>query len=265
MSLIDRLYSRLWTAHGDEFAILDQSLAPRSFEYMYTLAAEIGLGAGSKVLDAGCGRGNHTIELRRRFVCDVVGVDVVFAPVAAAARDEAALRSVQFIQASVAQLPLQDATFDFVWCRDMLVHLADLEAALRECSRVLRPGGKMLVYCTVQTDRMEPREAERLYAPLAIVPGNMQRDHLEGGFTHAGLDIARREETGSELIEFYEERDGRASRELMRIARMRRRREELVERWGEEAFAAVEALYHWVVYHLIGKLSSGYYVLEKKA
>jgi SAM-dependent methyltransferase len=265
MSLIDRLYSRLWTAHGDEFAILDQSLAPRSFEYMYTLASEIGFSGGSKVLDAGCGRGNHTIELVRRFGCDVVGVDVVLAPMAAAARDEATLRGVRFIQASLLQLPLCDAAFDFVWCRDMLVHLADLDAALRECSRALRRGGKMLVYCTVQTDLMEPCEACRLYAPLAIVPDNMRRDCLESAFTHAGFDIRRREDTGSELIEFYEERDGRASRELMRIARMRRRRGELIERWGAEAFAAVEALYHWMVYHLIGKLSSGYYVLEKQA
>jgi SAM-dependent methyltransferase len=264
MSLIDRLYSHLWTVHGDDLAILDQSLGPRSFEYMYAIASELGFGApGSRVLDAGCGRGNHTVEISRRFGCEVVGFDVVFAPMNAAMRDSQLPRAVRFVQASMSRLPLRDAMFDFVWCRDMLIHLADLDGAMRECSRVLQPGGKMLVYCTVQTDRMEEREAERLYAPLAIVPDNTSRECLESAFAQAGFATVRREDIGSELIEFYEERDGRASRELMRIARMRRRRDELIKQWGEEVYDAVEAVYHWMVYGLIGKLSSGYYVLEK--
>ena len=149
MSLIDRLYSHLWTVHGDELAILDQSLAPRSFEYMYTIAAELGFGVPrARVLDAGCGRGNHSVELARRFGCEVVGFDLVFAPIEAAAQDAELPRGVRFVQASMSRLPLRDGTFDFVWCRDMLVHLTDLDAAMRECSRVLRPSGKMLVYCT---------------------------------------------------------------------------------------------------------------------
>jgi SAM-dependent methyltransferase len=215
------------------------------------------------VLDAGCGRGNHSVELSRRFGCDVVAFDLVFGPMKAAAQDAKVPGAVRFVQASMSQIPLRDATFDFVWCRDMLVHLTDLDSAMRECARALRPDGKMLVYCTVQTERMEPREAERLYAPLAIVPDNTSRGRLESAFAEAGFVIARREDIGSELIEFYEERDGRASRELMRIARMRRRRDELIKQWGEEVYDAVEAVYHWVVYGLIGKLSSSYYVLEK--
>jgi hypothetical protein len=70
---------------------------------------------------------------------------------------------------------------------------------------------------------MEGREAERLYRPLAIHP--VRRDSLERSFASAGLAVARMEEIGGELIEFYQERDGRASRELMRIARMRRMKE----------------------------------------
>ena len=264
MSLIDRLYSHLWTVHGDAFAILDESLGPRSFEYMYTIAAELGFGApGVRVLDAGCGRATHSLGLARRFGCEVVGLDLVFEPMKAGAQEAQLPHEVRFVQASMSQLPLRDATVDFVWSRDMLVHVTDLDAAMRECSRALRPGGKMLVYCTVQTDRMEPREARRVYAPLAIVPDNTSRERLESAFAQAGFAIIRREDIGSELVEFYEERDGRASRELMRIARMRRRREALIEKWGAEVFDAVEAVYHWMVYSLIGKLSSGYYVLEK--
>ena len=63
----------------------------------------------------------------------------------------------------------------------------------------------------------------------------------------------------------YEEHDGRASRELMRIARMQRAREQLVQQWGEQCYEIVLALYHWMIYLLLAKLSAAYYVLERGA
>jgi len=86
---------------------------------------------------------------------------------------------------------------------------------------------------------------------------------LEAAFARAGFVISRSEKLGSELIEFYEERDGRASRELMRIARMRRMREQLTVEWGALRYDTVHAVYHWAIYLLLGKLSSEFYLLEK--
>jgi len=123
----------------------------------------------------------------------------------------------------------------------------------------------MLAWVTMETEFMEPREAERLYLPLAIESRSVSRQHLEASFENAGFTISRKEDLGSEMIEFYEERDGRASRELMRIARMRRLRDDLIAEWGKTRYDMAYALYHWVVYHLLGKLSSGFYLLEKAA
>jgi len=44
-----------------------------------------------------------------------------------------------------AELPFSDATFDLVTCLDVVEHLDDDTAALREMWRVLRPGGHLLV------------------------------------------------------------------------------------------------------------------------
>lgn len=253
---INEIYSFLWTAHGGDFATLDQSLAPRSWEYVFELAASTGVNRDSVVVDVGCGRGTHCLEMARRFGCRAVGIDPV--------RDlmpEQADDRVQFVQGSIEQIPLADESADIVWCRDMLVHVADLGPALRECARILRPAGRMLVYTTLETELMEAREAERLYGPLAIHP--LRKQSIERAFAGAGFRLTRFEEIGSELIEFYEERDGRASRELMRVARMRRTREQLVAAWGARRYEAVQALYHWMVYLLLGKLTAAYYVLEK--
>jgi hypothetical protein len=112
---------------------------------------------------------------------------------------------------------------------------------------------------------MEPREAERLYAPLGVEASSMSKRGLEAAFAHAGLVVLRTEMLGSELMEFYEERDGRASRELMRLTRMRRMRESLRAQWGSVKYDSTYALYQWVIYLLLGKLNSGFYLLEKAA
>jgi ubiquinone/menaquinone biosynthesis C-methylase UbiE len=49
-------------------------------------------------------------------------------------------------------LPVEDRTADLVWCRDVLVHVADLERAYHEFHRVLRDGGRTLVYQMFATD-----------------------------------------------------------------------------------------------------------------
>jgi len=65
-------------------------------------------------------------------------------------------------------------------------------------------------------------------------------------------------------MQYYEERDGRCSRELMRLARMIQAREKFLAEMGEANYAIRSALYHWVVYQLIGKLSSTIYTLQKR-
>jgi ubiquinone/menaquinone biosynthesis C-methylase UbiE len=260
---LEDLYADLWTAHGDEFALLDRSLRPRSWAYLFDVAGAAGLRAHSVVADIGCGRGNHCFELASRFECCAIGIDVVLAPIQTAMETKKRTPLVQFVQGTIEQLPLRTGSVDFVWCRDMLVHVEDLGSAMLECYRILRPGGQMLAWVTVQTELMEPSEAGRLYAPLGIVRQSLFRQRLETSFGTAGFSISRSEQLGSELIEFYEERDGRASRELMRIARMSRMRDRLIAEWGRDRYETARALYHWIVYHLLGKLSSGYYLLQR--
>lgn len=78
--------------------------------------------------------------------------------------------------------PITVASVDFVWRRDMLVHIRDLASAIGECYRILHGGGKMLAWVTVETRLMEPREAERLYAPLGIEPASVSQKFVGGSF-----------------------------------------------------------------------------------
>ncbi len=99
------------------------------------------------LLDVGCGPGTITIDLAGR-VGSAVGVDASSDVVAAAT--ESALSavgdaSVSFRTADVYDLPFADGHFDVVHAHQVLQHLTDPVAALREMARVARPGGLIAV------------------------------------------------------------------------------------------------------------------------
>ena len=113
------------------------------------------------VLDVGCGPGTITVGLARR-AGRVVGVDMSPEMVEAsgdlAAREGVA--NVSFEVGSAYELPFDAETFDVVYAHQVLQHLADPVAALREFRRVLRPGGLVAVrdsdYATMVHAPVEP-------------------------------------------------------------------------------------------------------------
>ena len=168
-----------------------------------------------------------------------------------------------FVQGDIEALPFEDERFDFLWSRDMLMHILALPAALTECARVLKPTGDVLVYTTVATGRMESKEAAWLYASFGLVPESMDEAVIEAAFQAAGFQMHSKEPLGSELMEWVEEHEGRVSRELMRLARMLRKREYYQEPLGTSRYGVALAHYHWALYILLGKLSPTLYVLHK--
>lgn len=100
------------------------------------------------LLDVGCGPGTVTTDLALHLPAGhVVGVDAS-ATVLDSAREHAASRDVtniDFQQANAYELPFEDASFDVVYAHQLLQHLSDPIAALREMKRVARPGGLVAV------------------------------------------------------------------------------------------------------------------------
>lgn len=103
---------------------------------------------GFDVLDVGCGPGTITVGLAARVNPGrVLGVDRSTEPLMRAS-DLAVARgveNVQFEQADVYELPYQDGCFDVVHAHQVLQHLTDPVAALKEMGRVARRGGLVAV------------------------------------------------------------------------------------------------------------------------
>jgi 2-polyprenyl-3-methyl-5-hydroxy-6-metoxy-1,4-benzoquinol methylase len=101
------------------------------------------LRAGLSLLDVGCGPGTITIEFAERLAPGrVVGIDAAD-DVVAQAQDRAAEAgsAAEFAVADAYALDFPDDTFDIVHAHQILQHVADPVAVLREMRRVVKPGG----------------------------------------------------------------------------------------------------------------------------
>ncbi len=112
----------------------------RSLHGHFWRELESRLGEKAAVLDAGCGTGGLIRRLQpRRPLWRWAGVDL--SPLALALARDRCPKSVELYEASVTALPLANDEFDAVVSGDVLYHVEDDAAALREFFRVLRPGG----------------------------------------------------------------------------------------------------------------------------
>jgi ubiquinone/menaquinone biosynthesis C-methylase UbiE len=264
---VEDLYGDFWS--DDESGLeaeLSRSLDPRPSESLYDAFGALGVGADDIVLDIGCRDAVRAVELVRRFGCRVVAADPIAWHLAKARERvtaEALEDRVTVLEASIESLPLGDGSFGFVWCRDMLNHV-DLPRALGETARVLEPGGRMFVYQTFATERCEQNEAARIYRALAMRPENMSRSYFEQEAREAGFAITAVDEIDSEWRENWIENGNHdVLDDLLHVARLRRREDELVARYGRDRWEAAFWGAAWGTYQLLGKLCPTVYVLEK--
>ncbi|MFZ0699021.1 MAG: ubiquinone/menaquinone biosynthesis methyltransferase [Thermoplasmata archaeon] len=101
-----------------------------------------------RVLDLGCGTGDLAVLVARHFPrSEVVGLDFTRAMLEKATVRHGTARElprIEFGQGTGLRLPFADAVFDLVTNAFVMRNFADLELALREAHRVLRPGGVFL-------------------------------------------------------------------------------------------------------------------------
>ncbi len=132
--------------HGHHESVL-RSHAWRTAENSagYLLEA---LRPGMRVLDVGCGPGTITLDLAARVSPGlVVGIDVAEEVLAKAEalRAERGVANAEFLAGDVYRLDFPDSSFDVAHAHQVLQHLTDPVAALRELRRVLRPDGVLAV------------------------------------------------------------------------------------------------------------------------
>jgi SAM-dependent methyltransferase len=94
------------------------------------------------VLEAGCGVGAYTGQIRRRFSPHVEAFDLEFERVKIAQKD-----TPHALVAAAEYLPYRSNWFDTIISNEVIEHVADDRLAAAEMVRVLKPGGRIVLFC----------------------------------------------------------------------------------------------------------------------
>lgn len=145
-----------------------------------TFLQDIHLPPSATIVDVGCGPGLNLALLGHYGT--VIGVD----PNAAARQYASETAGARVLDGSATSLPFPDRSVDLLTCLDVLEHVEDDRAALREFFRVLRPGGTVLLltpaYQFLWSEHDEALDHVRRYT----------LSHLHQKFDRAGLLVHRR-------------------------------------------------------------------------
>ena len=168
---------------------------------MLTVDYEIlGLHAGDRVLDIGCGFGRHSYEALRRGA-DVVASDFSLPELVegqgtvGAMWDNGELPdgvAAMSCNGDVTNLPFPDESFDHVIASEILEHIDEDVAAIEELTRILKPGGRFAATIPAELpERICWKLSDQYHAPA--VPGGHVRIYKNGELADrmaaAGLDV----------------------------------------------------------------------------
>ena len=176
----------LWSMNASHSALTDWGLGHVQIE------------PDSAILDVGCG-GGRTIEkmAARASRGRVAGVDYSAESVAASrAQNRSAVEAgrVEIHQASVAQLPFPDGSFDLVTAVETHYYWPDLPANTREILRVLKPGGTLALIAEAYRGGPNDLGHRVVMAPLRakLLSVEQHRELLAAaGFTNVQVDEER--------------------------------------------------------------------------
>jgi len=145
-----------WQAHPCGTKFTDTEMGTREFfaslethrytkEWHIPIAADFAGARGLKVLEIGCGMGTDGAQFAKAGA-DYTGIDLTEAAIELA-RKRFALSHLngEFRVSDAENLDFADESFDLIYSHGVLHHTPDIEAAVREIHRVLKPGGRAIV------------------------------------------------------------------------------------------------------------------------
>ena len=146
---------------------------------------------GATVLDVGCGSG-WAARLIAQHARDgrVVGIDVADEMVRVAREESVNHPNAEFQLASAEQLPFGDAEFTHAFSMESLYYYTDVDRALREIRRVLKPGGLFVAVVDLYEENTPSHQwIEMLKVPVQLLSASEYGSRFE----HAGFVNFRHE------------------------------------------------------------------------
>jgi SAM-dependent methyltransferase len=141
-------------------------LRARAERSAFACVLDASIPGDATIAEVGCGTGQTSLYLARADRT-VVGLDLSRGALAlgASAARRYGVERLGFVECDLAQLPLQDAAFDLVYCSGVLHHTPDPAASFASIAKAVKPGGHVIVGLYNRYARI-PLRLRRLVARL---------------------------------------------------------------------------------------------------
>jgi|SRR5579871_1698787 len=205
-------------------ALLGDSFHPSGPALTARLGTLLDLKPSERVLDIAAGNGASAILIGQQFGCEVVGIDLgaeQVARAAARAADAGVTGRVRFERGDAERLPAGSGSFDAVICECAFCTFPDKNAAAREISRVLRPGGRFGMSDLTRSGPL-PVELEGLLAWIACIADARPVAEYTACLEAEGVRVASIENHDDALSAMVREIQGRlmATELLVKLQKM---------------------------------------------
>jgi phosphoethanolamine N-methyltransferase len=214
-------------------------MSPGGADEVARIVAGAGI-AGADVLEIGSGIGGAAIELAiEHHARSVTGVDVEAYVVERATERAPVGANIRFIVIEPGPLPFADESFDVVFSKDVIIHVADKKALYAEAYRVLRPGGRLCVGDWLRG------EGDIFDALVETFITNSGEEFYMQTLADLGSIVAS---VGFSDIELEDRRDWYLDEAQHELARLRSSlRDHLVERLGQQSYDATVVFWETLV------------------
>jgi SAM-dependent methyltransferase len=165
----EAFYLRTWDDEDIHFGLFtsgsrDRKRALKAMTHSIVASAQ--LTERDLVVDAGCGVGGAALDIAADTRCQVVGVNVSEVQLHLARTRAEGLglsHRVRFVPSDCsAELPFEDASIDVLMTVEAACHFSDKARFLRECARILRPGGRLVASDWMRSQQVSPLGAHTL-------------------------------------------------------------------------------------------------------
>ncbi len=221
------------------------------------LAQKAGIRADSHVLDVCSALGGPARHLARKYGCRVTGLD------ATRRMDEEAIRrteetglsdKIEFKLGNALDMPFRANTFHVVWGQDAWCYVTDKERLIRECVRVVKPGGIVAFTDWLEIGPMTDEEWLALHE-FMVFPYMETLDGYAALAEAAGLEVIEKEDLSPDFAEHVPVYLGLVQSQY---------RQDIINAYGQEMYdEVVRGLTLWRHASAAGKVGRGRFIARK--